>query len=690
MKIEEEKQPGRITLSALSSGNRQAVMFKSPLSDTEYFVAEYRKKGDGVGQIDSALTGSGVIVYRVNPAYREYGNWGKDDYIYVFRQGETGLGDARGNIRNAQLSTRGAPFRSSVGTNDPSKGVVDGAIVLSDGRNTGIVVSVVSETDDSATIDVTFPTMSEDELWPAVEDGSGNAQFGAAVFDVDTIGSDGKLYAFMQQGSGRNASFVVMERYEDDRGAGLVQLGEPISGEYLNNASLAVHEGSLFFLATNGANLDQALLKRYDAISNSWTDVAQVNTASYIQSPCSLASVAGSLYVLVGTILQPSNGSGEATQVYRLASTPDGDVLDKVGEPLPVNYLMAPRLFEFDGALAVACGDNGGTETSNTYLLRLQGDGSWTKLDLTGSSRSAGFIDVSVHAGKAYLLAGFGNQDAAQPAPRLYVIAPDGRVEKSIEISWLRCGLAKGSALEVSGDRLYLAAVMKEGPASCARTFSVLLSKFEENEPNLSSLDQWQQLGGTTYSPTDKISAALLGDRIYVGAVNSTSNRVAFLSHALLPAQSIISVTMPTTVRFVIEEGADATTPLLESEGQRPATFAIHNNSSSPVRAFVSGVSVASANLVDREEDLATRRSIMMGMGDPGGAYFAGWLPAASDGAPADGFMYYPFGKDAQGVIEGNASSASVALFGKLGATGWEDGGQFTVTPTFTVTTQSG
>lgn len=678
--IQQESQSGRFTLSELGSGGQQAIMFKSPFSDNEYFVAEYRKKGD-YGQIDSNITGSGVIVYRVNPAYRDWGNWGKDDYIYVFRPGETGVRDAKGDIRDAQISLAGGTFRSSVGSSDMTQGITDGAIVLSDGRNTGIVVSAVEEGADSVTIDLSLPTTSEDDLWPLIGDESGSTQFGSDVQDVSTVSGDGGLYTLVQQGSGRNSSFLVMETREGDQGDRLVPLGNQISGTYMTNASLAIHQGSLYFLATNGDDMNQALLKRFDKASNAWVDVAQVSTRTYIQSPCAMASVADSLYVLVATL----GRNGEGPQVYRLAEGAGGSTFEKVEDPLPVDYILAPQLFEFDGAPAIACGDNDGTGQSSTHLIRLTPEGSWSKLDLPHASEAAGSVDAVVHGGKLYLLAAFGNQAAGAPAPRLYVISPEGQVEIDKELSWLTYGLRKYSALEVSGDNLYVSAVMGRGPVNVVDVYSVPLAKVVGGQ-DLSSLDQWEQLGQTAYSPTSKIVTAVKDGRLYLGAVNEGSSRAVFVSHALLPGRSIISVTMPSSVQFSIDKGAaDANAPLPATDGNGPATFAIRNNSSTAVRAFVSSVSVADASLVSRQEDLTANRSLMLGMGDVAGGAFAGWLPAVSQGAPATDIVYYPFNAAGQGVIEGNSSSPSVGLFGRLGDAGWEDRATFTVTPTFTV-----
>lgn len=66
---------------------KQALKFYTPMSSSEYFVVEYRQKGDKYNNetFDQTAPADGLIVYRVNPAYKDEGNLQGNDYIYVFR-----------------------------------------------------------------------------------------------------------------------------------------------------------------------------------------------------------------------------------------------------------------------------------------------------------------------------------------------------------------------------------------------------------------------------------------------------------------------------------------------------------------------------------------------------------------------------------------------------------------------------
>lgn len=69
------------------SMNNHAYKIPSPNSDTEYFVVEYRSTQTGL--TDSALPGSGLLVYRVNTLAGNGNAQGPPDELYVYRPGGT-------------------------------------------------------------------------------------------------------------------------------------------------------------------------------------------------------------------------------------------------------------------------------------------------------------------------------------------------------------------------------------------------------------------------------------------------------------------------------------------------------------------------------------------------------------------------------------------------------------------------
>lgn len=158
MNIGEIISDGTYTLKSSQSSNKNDVVafkIKSPLSEKEYFMVEFRKRS---GNWDSTLPGSGLIVYRINENVNQYlGNRnGYPDHIYVFRNGEVNSTYASGNTRTSFLSQESG--RTSIGSNDLKSGFISNSLFFNNGQNSGIVISEVgSANGNEISFKVTFP-----------------------------------------------------------------------------------------------------------------------------------------------------------------------------------------------------------------------------------------------------------------------------------------------------------------------------------------------------------------------------------------------------------------------------------------------------------------------------------------------------------------------------------------------------
>lgn len=158
LNIQEISNDGVYKIKSSKSTNKNDVIafkIKSPLSDKEYFMVEFRKNE---GNWDSILPGSGLIVYRINNNVNEfYGNRnGYPDHIYVFRQGDINNTYSQGNTRTAFLSQESG--RTSIGSNDLNSGFISNSLFFSNGDNSGIVISDIgSANGDEISFKVTFP-----------------------------------------------------------------------------------------------------------------------------------------------------------------------------------------------------------------------------------------------------------------------------------------------------------------------------------------------------------------------------------------------------------------------------------------------------------------------------------------------------------------------------------------------------
>lgn len=149
----------KVTLSKPKYDNpneKKAVIIKSPLNKNESFVVEFRKK-EGFNKYVNMDHG-GIIVYRINNKFNPSNGNKIEDFMYVFRPGETRLGDGNGDLNKATLSLESG--RTSLGKDTPSSNTFDNdTIHYSDGTNSRIVISNVSSgNNDTITFDVKVPS----------------------------------------------------------------------------------------------------------------------------------------------------------------------------------------------------------------------------------------------------------------------------------------------------------------------------------------------------------------------------------------------------------------------------------------------------------------------------------------------------------------------------------------------------
>jgi M6 family metalloprotease-like protein len=76
---------GWYSLQPLTSSTNNAYKIKSPVSTTEFFVLEYRRKE---GTFESSLPGTGLLAYRINTTVTGNAS-GPPDEVYIYRPGGT-------------------------------------------------------------------------------------------------------------------------------------------------------------------------------------------------------------------------------------------------------------------------------------------------------------------------------------------------------------------------------------------------------------------------------------------------------------------------------------------------------------------------------------------------------------------------------------------------------------------------
>ncbi len=188
------KTTKNITLSKpnfIDPNEKRAIKIEIAGISKEYFIVEYYSK---LNTYDSYCADSnGIIIYRVNENNKYNGNGdgsnqGKNDHIYIFRPGETGLGQGLGSLTTAPLNMKRKTFGKEIDLNNSSFDAE--TIFYSDGANSGITINVTSETADSVTFDVNFTEF----------EGNGTKESPYLIKDVNTflylmrISTKGKYY----------------------------------------------------------------------------------------------------------------------------------------------------------------------------------------------------------------------------------------------------------------------------------------------------------------------------------------------------------------------------------------------------------------------------------------------------------------------------------------------------------------
>ncbi|MCQ2307019.1 MAG: M6 family metalloprotease domain-containing protein [Bacteroidales bacterium] len=170
--IPEITEPGVYTLHDISSSTNNCYKIASPESK-QYYVLEYRKKS-----VETAIPGTGLLIYRINTYEEGYGNryWDgvtRFDEVYIFRPG--GTTTAEGSINSAYFSA-GSGRTAFDATTNPKPflidGTVDNGLMISGISAAGETISfIVGSTCDAPTNLTASLSGNEVTLtWDAVED----------------------------------------------------------------------------------------------------------------------------------------------------------------------------------------------------------------------------------------------------------------------------------------------------------------------------------------------------------------------------------------------------------------------------------------------------------------------------------------------------------------------------------------
>jgi M6 family metalloprotease-like protein len=124
--IQELAVPGNYHLNPLTTREQNCYKIRSPYSNSEYFLVEYRRR---MGLFESSLPESGMLVYRINSLVSGGNAGGPPDQVYIYRPEGTPTWDgvpssAAYSARNGRVSINDSTSPSSF-LSDGSKGGLD-------------------------------------------------------------------------------------------------------------------------------------------------------------------------------------------------------------------------------------------------------------------------------------------------------------------------------------------------------------------------------------------------------------------------------------------------------------------------------------------------------------------------------------------------------------------------------------
>lgn len=207
--IVEMEKSGDYTLKPTTvTGINQTLAYKLTIdngtsSPNESIWIEYRR--NDVSTYDKDLPGSGLIVYRINTKASEgnkngrYQSTARPDEVYVYRpdvSSLSGLTDQdKENLSYAYVS-RSNPRFSSLGNKTSTAEYDANCIYLTDGKNTGIVITILSESPEQVTFHVDlgkYDSSEIDEKASYVMGNTGNKKE-VVIYYGDDIKSQLNLY----------------------------------------------------------------------------------------------------------------------------------------------------------------------------------------------------------------------------------------------------------------------------------------------------------------------------------------------------------------------------------------------------------------------------------------------------------------------------------------------------------------
>lgn len=361
--------------------NQQAVIIKTPYSDTEFFVVEYRKKENDNNSYDSRIPGSGLIVYRIN--LESQTNMKEDksdpDVAYVFRPDDTldenghekGKGDIFKSFISAESQTK------SYGSGDLICPVTYGAITYSDGQNSGIIIENVGSSEgDQITFDITMVGEDASYFW----ENSATKNDEKITYMNSYMDTDGSMYYLTQNINNQRQLYQYNQNQWIKVGNVINERGTEYKILKYNNEFYIVYNQEV----SNG-KYNTKLLKLNN---NNWQEVhkfSELNNGNYVAVDTDETGI----YFAIPNI--------DYSKLHGYKYTKDNNVTD-LGEIASSNYLSNTEITVENGNIAVLYRE---FMNNNKINVKLYKNNTWNNIETSMNANSA---KIKFNNNKIYLL----------------------------------------------------------------------------------------------------------------------------------------------------------------------------------------------------------------------------------------------------------------------------------------------
>ena len=490
-------QSGTYTLDPVSDPDSDTILYeiKTPMSASESFMLEYRKKittnFSNLG-FETKIPSSGLLIYRVNKSVVNQTNaWG-EDYLYVYRPGETSASASVGDLFKSALDPN--DNRTSFGVADLDAPLTDGTMFYSNGTNSGIVISDVKYNDDSSqiTFHVEFPDYSSLGLWEQIPNDIAMEATGINI-DTDSVGN---IYSCIM---GREDWNFINKVFKYN-GTTWTALGSSFSN--VSGMTLKVYNDIPYVLYLNSSG--KPVLAKYSGTS--WQTVYTDNSDSYPND----------LQLFLGDSGFYSAWTVDGTKLSIKKITESG--VTNVNSSLTADYFANPSLSTVDNYIYVTyCNFVFGGAKQYTQVKRYNlTTGQWENIQVPNPLVSSNLHRSIGYNGEYWMI-------AATSGSKPIIVKVDG----NSKVTQYEVPTTITNILEASMD-------ISENGTVCAS----LTASGEDSRILYLDSGEWKQLGGSPCSNCQASDMTIYGNRVYLGSVLTGTGAIS-LTYKDLPEREM-------------------------------------------------------------------------------------------------------------------------------------------------------